>query len=324
MNKFDRIIAILISLQTKRIVTAQSLADRFEVSLRTIYRDIRTLENAGVPIGAEAGVGYYIEKSYQLPPIMFEQEEAVSLVVGEKFVQQHADTQTATHYINAVHKVKSVLKSADKEYLDNLSEHIEVSPEMPVRRNSVQENWLLESQRGIAQSRVLALSYRSSYKREHTQRKIEPIGLYHYGGRWHLIAWCQLREAYRDFRLDRILNLEITDDRFNRYQRSSLQDYIQQMMHEGELISIVVSFTAEIARYVDYQRYLYGFVEEKVVEDRVEMLFLASSFERIGRWLLTYTNGVEVISPQPLKEQMRSYLAELLEVYSDGEAEAVR
>ena len=117
MNKFDRIIAILIALQTQRVVTAQSLADRFEVSLRTIYRDIRTLENAGVPIGAEAGIGYFIEKSYQLPPIMFDQEEAVALVVGEKFVEQYSDQQTSTQYANAVDKVKAVLKTAEQDYL---------------------------------------------------------------------------------------------------------------------------------------------------------------------------------------------------------------
>ena len=317
MNKFDRIIAILIALQTQRVVTAQSLADRFEVSLRTIYRDIRTLENAGVPIGAEVGIGYFIEKSYQLPPIMFDQEEAVALVVGEKFVEQYSDQQTSTQYANAVDKVKAVLKTAEQDYLDTLSSHIEVGRTAPVRLNHKDENYLLEAQRCIAQSRVASIDYRSGSKREHTKRSIEPIGLYHYSARWHLIAWCRLREGYRDFRLDRILSFEITDDRFNRHQRASLQDYIKEMQREGELISIVISFSERIAHFVDYQRYLHGFVKEEVKGDRVEMSFLASSLEGIGRWLITFTNEVEVVEPLELKEIMKSYVKELLEVYPD-------
>lgn len=94
MNRFDRVTSILLLLQTRSVVTARFLADQFAVTERTIYRDIRTLENAGVPIGAEAGVGYFLEKGYRLPPVCFTTDEAASLLLGEKLLMQSLDANS--------------------------------------------------------------------------------------------------------------------------------------------------------------------------------------------------------------------------------------
>jgi predicted DNA-binding transcriptional regulator YafY len=124
VNRFDRIVAILIQLQSKKIVKAQELADRFQVSLRTIYRDIRTLESSGVPIASEAGVGYSIMDGYRLPPIMFTREEAGSFVAAEKLMQKFTDKTLGAYHESAMFKVKSVLKGKEKDWISALESQV--------------------------------------------------------------------------------------------------------------------------------------------------------------------------------------------------------
>ncbi|HDZ14292.1 hypothetical protein LCGC14_0502410, partial [marine sediment metagenome] len=124
LKRFDRIVAILIQLQSKRIVKAQELADRFEVSLRTIYRDIRTLETSGVPIASEAGIGYSIMEGYRLPPIMFTREEAGSFVAAEKLMQQFTDKSLGAYHQSAMYKVKSILRGKEKDWITALESQV--------------------------------------------------------------------------------------------------------------------------------------------------------------------------------------------------------
>ena len=118
MNRIDRLVATLIHLQSKRGGKAEEIAKRFEISLRTVYRDIRALEEAGVPIGAEAGLGYFIIDGYQLPPVMFTREEAAALLTGEKLLEKLTDKSLATNYSTAMKKVRAVMKTTDKEFLE--------------------------------------------------------------------------------------------------------------------------------------------------------------------------------------------------------------
>src|SRR6478735_3963073 len=122
MNRFDRITAILIQLQSKKIVKAQDLASRFDISLRTVYRDIRSLEEAGVPLYGEAGVGYSLVDGYRLPPVMFTREEAMSFVTAEKFMEQFTDASTKSSYQSAMYKMKAVLRSDEKELVENIED----------------------------------------------------------------------------------------------------------------------------------------------------------------------------------------------------------
>ncbi|MCB0435990.1 MAG: HTH domain-containing protein, partial [Mangrovimonas sp.] len=128
VKRFDRIVAILVQLQSKRIVKAQELADRFEVSLRTIYRDVRTLEASGVPIVSEAGIGYSIMEGYRLPPVMFTKEEAGSFVAAEKLMQQFVDKSLGAYHESAMFKIKSVLRGREKDWISALETQILVDP----------------------------------------------------------------------------------------------------------------------------------------------------------------------------------------------------
>jgi predicted DNA-binding transcriptional regulator YafY len=127
-KRFDRIVAILIQLQSKKNVRAQDMAERFEVSLRTIYRDIRTLEASGVPIYSEAGIGYSLMEGYRLPPVMFTREEASSFIAAEKLMEKFTDRELAKHYTSATYKLKAVLKTTDKDWLSGMESNILMLP----------------------------------------------------------------------------------------------------------------------------------------------------------------------------------------------------
>ena len=158
LNRFDRIVAILIQLQSKKIVRAQELSDRFNVSLRTIYRDIRTLESSGVPIVAEAGVGYSIMEGYRLPPIMFTKEEAGSFVAAEKLMQQYTDKSLGGHFESAMLKVKSTLRSREKEWIETLESQISVSPTQSLFNKNISNALELFIQ-SIAEKRQVFFKY---------------------------------------------------------------------------------------------------------------------------------------------------------------------
>src|ERR1700742_1028880 len=124
MNRIDRISAILIHLQSRRVVKAGDIADRFNISLRTVYRDVKTLEEAGIPIIGEAGVGYSIMDGYRLPPVMFTREEATAFLTAEKFVEKLTDASTRASHKSAMYKIRAILKNAEKDLLEDMDDRI--------------------------------------------------------------------------------------------------------------------------------------------------------------------------------------------------------
>jgi len=224
MNRLTRITAILIQLQSKKIVTAKEIADRFEISLRTVYRDIKTLQDAGVPIGSENGVGYFIVDGYSLPPIMITEEEANALIVSEKLILNQGDTSLIKDFNSILFKIKSILKTFEKEGVLKLETRIEPS----VKKKNIRSNWLSSLQKSITNTNVVEINYHSIYKDELTTRKIEPLAIYFTENAWVLVAFCRLRNDQREFRLDRISKLIITTETFDYQQDFSLNSYIEK------------------------------------------------------------------------------------------------
>ena len=318
MNRFDRVISILTLLHTKKVITAKEISQRFQVSERTIYRDIRTLETAGIPIGSEAGIGYYLDKSFRLPPIMFDQEEAVALLLAEKFIASIQDQKTNQAYKRALDKVKAVLESEQLEYVNRLADHIDVHTGIKVAETLLEEDqWLNPIQRAIVFSCQIRMKYFSHYRQAHSERTVDPIGLYHYSRHWHLIAWCHDRENYRDFRLDRIQALDVLQEHFRRHDHLTLADYLESLSSPNDLHQVVIHVRIDIATFMQNQKYYYGFIkEERLDEQWLAMTFLVSQFEYIGRWLLGYTDAVKIESPSTMKQTMLRLLDELNSVKS--------
>ena len=313
MNRIDRLHAILTHLQSKKKVTAQEMADRFNISLRTVYRDVKALDESGVPVIGEAGSGYTIMEGYRLPPVMFTQEEASALLLGAKLAEQFTDGSIKRHFHAALFKIKAVLRSPDKEYVDSLTEHIEILSRFPTDNDSPQQ-YLSVLQQAVVHKKIVQLHYRSNAREEVTRRRVEPIGLLHYGNAWHLIGWCHLRTDYRDFRLTRMLGIILEDATFDPGTHPSIKEYIETLRAGADLQEAIVLVDKRIVKYLQEQKYLNGFVSEEDLGDFTRMKFLTSSFPYFARWLLMYTDAIRVDSPELLKTEIKE-LSEKLSVH---------
>ncbi|UOB19474.1 helix-turn-helix transcriptional regulator [Abyssalbus ytuae] len=302
IKRFDRIVAILIQLQSKKVVKARDLADRFQVSLRTVYRDIRTLESAGVPIYSEAGTGYSIMEGYRLPPVMFTREEAGSFVAAEKLMQKFTDRSLGLYYESAMYKIKSVLRGREKDWIDTLESQIVVSPANILFNDNIHDALaiLLES---IAERKQVFLKYQSVESENPSERNIEPVGIFHENNYWYVLGYCHLRSDYRQFRTDRILDIKRTAESFIR-QHGTIEEHRPKYENKPKTrIKILVD--KKIVRYLGSGRKYYGFVSEKIKNDQVEMTFLTTDAEQgFPRWYLMFADYATIVEPESLKERI--------------------
>src|SRR5215831_4918818 len=174
MNRVDRLMAIALRLQSRRVVRAEDLAEHFEISVRTIYRDIEALGEAGVPIIGEAGVGYSLVKGYHLPPVMFTAEEASALSIGGKLVEHLTDASLRKEMESALLKIRSVLPRDRQDYLDRLERSTAVVSRDACAAPRLSSETLIPVQRALAERRVLAMDYHGIQRRDLTKRQVEP------------------------------------------------------------------------------------------------------------------------------------------------------
>lgn len=312
LTRLERITAILLMLQSRKKMTAQQLAKQFNTSVRTIYRDIRVLEESGVPVGAEAGLGYYLLDGYSLPPVMFNKEEAAALLTGEKLLNKFGDVSLNRDFTSAMNKIRAVLRSNEKNYLETLEKNIEV-----FRYNNKKpdanfpDRFLSDIQQALVQQQVLEIEYYSNYKEEFTKRTIEPIGLCYMSGGWHLFAWCRLRGNVRDFRADRIKTLKLKDETYKKDKLPDLKECMEKWFSMGELHRFVLQLDHDLVKYAGDMKYYLGMVEEHRKEKYTEMVFLNPSEEQFARWLLIWGNKVKIIEPLSLKQYMKKLTKEL-------------
>jgi predicted DNA-binding transcriptional regulator YafY len=220
-KRLSRLTAMLTQLQTKRLITATMLANKFNVSVRTIYRDIRALEQSGIPILAEEGRGYYLMEGYRLPPVSFTEREANALITAEQFVLKNKDTSLVKEYTGAIEKIKSILRCNTKENAALLSSRIAVSQNHTSDSTS---HYLVSLQLALTHFNLTRIAYQKPAPGEATTRIIEPFALLSTQGNWLLVAWCRLRKNFRIFRLDRIRKLEVQNEKFEPH-KISLQEY---------------------------------------------------------------------------------------------------
>lgn len=303
MNRIDRVSAILIQLQSKKVVKAQEIADRFSISLRTVYRDIKALEESGVPLSGEAGVGYSIMEGYRLPPVMFTREEAIAFLTAEKMVEKLTDASSVQQFQSAMFKIRSVLRYAEKDLLDDMSAYIEVveNPYLPAESKPLHLQTILKS---IAARQVLDIGYFANHSQQYSNRDVEPVGIYLQGSYWYMIAYCRLRKDYRSFRTDRISYINITGDHFDR-QHPSLRSFLDKMNKEQEMFTIIIQVDKPVLRYFGDQKYYNGFVSQKEVSDKMEMIFVTASLMGFAKFYLLFGEYADIISPTELKEIVR-------------------
>ncbi|MBS7564967.1 YafY family transcriptional regulator [Mucilaginibacter sp. Bleaf8] len=307
MNRIDRLSAILIQLQSRRVVKAQDIADRFAISLRTVYRDVKALEEAGIPVIGEAGAGYSLADGYRLPPVMFTREEAMAFVTAEKLVESLTDKVNGTHYQSAMFKIKSVLRNAEKDYLASVDDRISVLKSRSNKHAEPEVNPMQIILTAIAERKVLKLKYFTYYRQQHTERHVEPVGTFYLDNFWHFIAYCRTRQDYRDFRFDRMTDLAITQDCFDSHH-PTLKEYLDQVYVDRKLESVVLRVNKKAALRLGEQKYYHGYIDEVDKGDEVEMSFMTMSLMGFARWYLMFADCASIIKPIALKEQVKSII----------------
>ena len=317
MNRVDRLAAMLIHLQSKKIVTAQELAQRFGICIRTVYRDIRALEAAGIPLGSEAGVGYCLVEGYHLPPVRFTFEEAGALLLAGKLAGAFADAKTKSNFDSALYKIRTVLGNEDKAFVAEIEEKIGVF-DMSGENMPVENSFIKDIQTALYLKNIMEIHYYSPPANQTTVRKIEPVSLGFYENHWHLIAYCHLRHAYRDFRIDRIQNLYLTDQSFSK-AHPPLETVIKKMLGAKNLCNVTVRLKKDSNYEIIRNKCIWGLVGEKDLGGRMEIMLLTDSLPVLGRWLLHYGREVEILSPVELQEIMRQYAAEIAGQYLETE-----
>ena len=225
MNRIDRLFGILTLLQSRKYVPAEKIAQQFNKSVRTVYRDIKALCEQGIPVSFEQNKGYFVVKDYFLAPVSFTTDEANAFLLMEALVSGFADKSIQTHYSSALNKVKSVLRHSQKEKLELLNDNIKL--QVPAFINHDYE-YLSPLQLAISSRIIIEIGYKNN-NGEVSKRSMEPIGLIFYAFNWHLIAWCHNRKEYRDFRVSRIINIKCTDNPFTKTDHIDLNDYLKSL-----------------------------------------------------------------------------------------------
>ena len=223
MSQLSRLISILTLLKSKRILTATELSQKYNVSIRTIYRDIRKLEEAGVPVVTIEGRGYSLMDGYTVAPVQFTEKQANALITAQHLVNQTMDASFAEDFSEALTKIKSVFRTSIQEKSELLSSKIHVFTTFP---ENIASNALSEIQLAITNFNFIEINYRKADDPNITFRKVEPYAFYSSNHKWILIAWCHLRNEYRSFRIDRIQHFKILSEQFED-RKFNLQDYFQ-------------------------------------------------------------------------------------------------
>lgn len=225
MRPADRLFQIVLLLGRSRVVTAQALAEHLEVSVRTIYRDIADLIGSGVPVDGEAGVGYRLRPGYQVPPMMFDQDELQALVFGAAVAAQWGDDQIAAAADRILSKVDAVLP---KHLRPALASQALVVPEIAGMQTAQTTAQLGDVRRAVNQRKKLQLDY-SDARGKTTERVVWPLTLAYWGNSWTVGAWCELRAAFRSFRIDRVRQTRVLMTRYPDQTGRRLADYLNSV-----------------------------------------------------------------------------------------------
>lgn len=307
MNRLDRISALLVQLQSRPVVKSSEMAERFGVSLRTIYRDMNTLSEAGVPICGNPGVGYSLVEGYRLPSLMFTKEEAMAFLTAEKIIEQLTDSQNSNYFRQGMDKIRAALRAVDKKYLHNMDDTIAVYKS----RNAGESlpNLMQTILGSINDKLIIEIDYVNADENK-SKRALEAVGISYSHPRWYLSAWCHLREEYRMFRLDRISNIETTNREYTK-EHPSLESLLGNDDPQC-LTEVVLHTSKEMAKYFADRCFFMGLTEQKeLANGQVEQTYMAYSLEGIARWVLANADTTTVVKPVEVKDIMKQIIQKL-------------
>jgi predicted DNA-binding transcriptional regulator YafY len=306
MNRIDRLFSITTRLQARGHLRATDLASIYEVSTRTIYRDIAALSESGVPIVSLPGRGYSLFDGYFLPPLLLSTEEATALVLGARLLAGQSTTETASAVEEAVAKLLAVTSEDSRRELRELDDVLDLAPSPHVRaRLDVSDVQVRTLWQAILERRVTTLRYFGRNRGQETVRQIEPLRLAYANGAWYLTAYCLVRQEERAFRLDRIESLDVEAARFRPRPATPRPEFPQT--------EVLVRFRGDVSRWVR-ERQHWSFIAEEGTGDEVLARYSLGEVDEIVPWLLGWGTAAEVIAPQELRERLREEARGLIEM----------
>ncbi len=313
MNRTDRLLAIVLELQARGKRRAEDLAEAFEVSKRTIYRDMQALCEAGVPVVSEPGSGYSLVDGYFLPPLRFTLEEAMLLLLGSDVMGHSFDAEYQAAAHNAGRKISGALPEDLRPQVESLRERIQF---FQSGRGAGAEH-LPIIRRAIVKQQTLRFHYhaRSGGAGGHSlDRDADPYGLAFVSGHWYMVAHCHLRGDIRNFRLDRIERPSLLPRLFAR----PADFEVAQVSRSERDVVVRVLFDANVARWVREDRLFY--IESAQETDSGLLVTLRVRHESdVLQWLLGWGARVRVLAPESLAQRLRAEAEALLILYSAEE-----
>jgi predicted DNA-binding transcriptional regulator YafY len=311
MKRLDRLTAILTQLQTGRKVIAENLAERFHVSSRTIYRDIQSLKEAGIPVIGEAGNGYSMVEGFKVPPVMFSPEEVITFKMADKVIEKYTDLAFAAQFKSALDKITAVLRQEHKAVLNNLDSTVVIRQHGTEHIKPSYSNVLNLILAALHRKEVLKLTYDALWGENKTERVVEPVGIYLYYNYWYLLAWCRLRNDYRVFRTDRITEIRPTGILFSD-KHPNLKAYLEKLEAEKNLTKVVIKMETCRSNWLATEKFNKGLVNEIHQGDFSELTFMVEYPEDIVRWVISFYDKVEIIEPAELDDSVRQLLKKML------------
>lgn len=305
-TRTERLFATILLLQNRPNMTSRDLAEHFGVSRRTIFRDLRALSESGVPLTYSEGGGYEILEGYQLPPLMLTAREAATLLVGTEFMRLQSDASLREDAGEVSLKIRSVLPREIREYVDRLSENTVLDPywSHAVQSEGQESGKWFKLSEAVARSRKVIMEYFVESRGELTQRRVDPLGLVYYTDHWNLIAFDHLRDEIRNFRLDRIEEMFVLTEKFERPEGFDLQTYLEGEGRSSDPFRVRLSFAEAI--YPRIRSQIPARIdEESEQQGRVEVAFTFENMDYLAGWLLRFGADAKVLEPDVLVERHR-------------------
>ncbi|MBB6733212.1 helix-turn-helix transcriptional regulator [Cohnella zeiphila] len=316
MNKTDRMLAIVVELQRKGVLRAEDLAARFETSVRTIYRDMQALSEAGVPVAGAPGTGYSLMEGYFLPPVSFTVEEAAALLIGADFVEFRFDAEYGARARSAREKIEAILPESVRDETVRVRSATRLLNEGTAGMYGREKAVLDRLRRAILEKRRVRFRYAKKIPGEDgtrlSERTADPYGLVFAGGTWSLVAFCGLRQDIRHFRLSRMSELAVLEETFEFLPGFRLADHRPADDRNVQVLALVSSDIAD--RVGEENNYYLESLEPR--EDGAWLAtFRVRRIEELLQWALGWGAGVRILEPESLRTRIREEIGKMLERY---------
>jgi len=301
-------------LQSHRRLSVAAIASHWEISERTVYRDIAALCEAGVPIVFEPAIGYRLMGGYEVPPVMFSEEEALALFLSGEIAEQVADASLKASIRSALLKIRSVLPEDRQSLLENFKKSLGIW--LYSNRPDLEADCLVPLHNAVLQRRCMKVAYDTADRGILKERVVEPLGVLYYGNHWHLIAFCRYRKDYRDFRMDRVREWQVLEESFSGHKDFSLETFVSD--REGVENMIAISVVVKAPQAAWFRRHMFSQTTKETLMDNGDSRFeyYDISIERTAHWLLSYGDSVRVESPVELRQKIREIAESVVNRYA--------